>query len=130
MKKLVALVSIFGVTLGMGIMCLSPVVGAVDDIYNCTDPANATTVICQEQGRANGKSLTSMIPTVINIMLYALGAISVIMVIVGGIRYTTSAGNDAAVKKAKDTIMYAVIGVVVALLAYAVVNLVVKVFTL
>ncbi len=64
----------------------------------------------------------SIFTTVVNVMLFIIGAISVIMLIFGGIRYTTSAGNAAAVTAAKNTIMYAIIGLVVAFLAFAVVN--------
>lgn len=64
----------------------------------------------------------SIFTTVVNIMLFIIGAISVVMLIFGGIRYTTSAGNSAAVTGAKNTIMYAIIGLVVAFLAFAVVN--------
>jgi multisubunit Na+/H+ antiporter MnhB subunit len=60
--------------------------------------------------------------TVINILLFVIGAISVVMLIVGGIRYTISAGDSNAVTGAKNTILYAVIGLVVAFLAYAIVN--------
>ncbi len=58
-------------------------------------------------------------------MLFVLGAAAVIMIVIGGIRYTVSGGDSSAVKGAKDTILYAVIGVVVALLAYAIVNFVI-----
>jgi hypothetical protein len=50
------------------------------------------------------------------------------MIIYGGIRYTTSAGDSSHVKAAKDTILYAVVGLVVAILAYAIVNFVVGAF--
>jgi len=46
----------------------------------------------------------------------------VIMLIWGGIRYTTSAGNSANVTAAKNTIMYAIIGLIIAFLAFAIVN--------
>ena len=62
--------------------------------------------------------------TITNVALYVIGAISVLMLIYGGIRYTVSAGNSTAVSEAKNTIMYAIIGIVVALLAYAIVNFV------
>lgn len=62
--------------------------------------------------------------TVINIALYFIGAISVLMIIIGGVRYTMSAGNEKAVGAAKNTILYAVVGLVVALLAFAIVNFV------
>ena len=46
------------------------------------------------------------------------------MLIYGGIRYTVSGGESAAVTSAKNTILYAIIGIIVALLAYAIVNFV------
>lgn len=64
----------------------------------------------------------SIFTTIVNVMLFIIGAISVIMLIWGGIRYTTSGGASAAVTSAKNTIMYAIIGLVVAFLAFAVVN--------
>lgn len=62
---------------------------------------------------------------IVNVLLFIIGAISVIMLIIGGIRYTTSGGNQQSVEAAKNTILYAIIGLVVAILAYAVVKWVV-----
>ena len=62
--------------------------------------------------------------TITNVLLFLIGAISVIMLIIGGIRYTISGGDSSQVTAAKNTILYAVVGIVVALLAYAVVNFV------
>lgn len=64
----------------------------------------------------------SIFTTIVNILLFIIGAISVIMLIIGGIRYTVSGGDAAAVTAAKNTILYAIIGLVVAFLAFAVVN--------
>lgn len=64
-----------------------------------------------------------------DVMLFLIGAISVIMLIIGGVRYVLSGGESAKVSEAKNTILYAVIGVVVAILAYAVVNFVVTSFS-
>ncbi len=66
----------------------------------------------------------SIFTKVVNIMLFIIGAVAVIMLIYGGIRYTISGGNDTEVKAAKNTILYAIVGIVVAFLAYAVVNFV------
>lgn len=63
--------------------------------------------------------------TVVNVLLFIIGAVSVIMLIWGGIRYTTSGGNANSVTSAKNTIMYAIIGLVVAIFAFAIVNWVV-----
>lgn len=66
--------------------------------------------------------------TVTNVLLFIIGAISVIMLIIGGIRYVVSGGDSGAVTSAKNTILYAVVGIVVAILAYALVNFVVTSF--
>lgn len=60
-----------------------------------------------------------------NTAMFILGALAVIMLIFGGIKYTLSGGNAESVKNAKNTILYAVIGIVVAVLAFAAVNFVV-----
>ena len=70
----------------------------------------------------------SVFQTVTNVMLFLIGAISVVMLIYGGIRYTISQGDSTAVTNAKNTIMYAVIGIVIAILAFAIVNFVVTTF--
>jgi hypothetical protein len=76
----------------------------------------------------DGTSLESRIQTIVNILLFILGAIAVIMIIIGGIRYTTSNGDASAITSAKNTILYAVVGLVVAILAYAIVNFILASF--
>lgn len=66
--------------------------------------------------------------TVSNVLLFIIGAVSVIMLIIGGIRYTVSMGDSSAVTSAKNTILYSIIGLVVAILAYAAVNFVITSF--
>jgi hypothetical protein len=77
----------------------------------------------------DGDSVPNLVKNVINLMLVALGFVAVIMIIIGGIRYTTSNGDSNQTKAAKDTIMYAVIGLVVAIMAFAIVNFVLDFFT-
>ena len=76
--------------------------------------------------KLNGTPATvgSIINSVTNILFWLVGVASVIALIVGGLQYITSAGDPGRTKTAKDTIMYAVIGLVVAILAYAIVNFV------
>ena len=62
-----------------------------------------------------------LIKKVVNLLLWAIGIVSVIMIIIGGIRYATSNGDSNQVTAAKNTIMYAVIGLVIAIFAYAIV---------
>lgn len=68
------------------------------------------------------------VSTVVNILLFIIGTVSVIMIILGGLRYVLSNGDSTQITNAKNTILYAVIGLVVALLAYAIVNFVVSQF--
>ena len=65
-----------------------------------------------------------LIKKVVNLLLWAIGIVSVIMMIIGGFRYATSNGDSNQVSAAKNTIMYAVIGLVIAIFAYAIVNFV------
>lgn len=84
----------------------------------CNSSGSANNPICQNQG----DSAESLIKTIINVLLFIVGAAAVIMLIWGGIRYVTSAGNAAGVTGAKNTIVYAIVGLVVATLAYAIVQ--------
>ncbi len=79
-------------------------------------------------GTEDGCSGDGIFKTITNVMLFVIGAVSVIMLIIGGIRYTVSNGDSTAVQNAKNTIMYAIIGIIVALIAFAVVNFVVTSF--
>lgn len=67
----------------------------------------------------------STISTPISWAFWLLAAISVIMIIVGGIKYVTSQGNQQQLQSAKSTILYAVVGLLVAIAARAIVQLVV-----
>ncbi len=82
---------------------------------------DSNTQICT----ANTNLLGGILKNVINVMLYLAGAIAVIMVVVGGIRYITSDGDPGAASKAKNTIIYALVGIVVASMSYAIVNFVI-----
>lgn len=62
---------------------------------------------------------------VTNTILYIVGVIAVIMLIIGGIRYVTSGGDSKKVTDAKNTVLYAIIGLIIAFLAFAIVNFVI-----
>lgn len=79
-------------------------------------------------GGSNATPLPTVIKNIVNVLLYFIGVLSVIMIIYGGFRYVTSAGDTSAVASAKNTILYAVVGVVVAGLAYAIVNFAISAF--
>jgi len=75
---------------------------------------------------ADSRNIGSILTSIVNILLFLVGAVSVIMIVLGGFRYVISAGDQNAVTAAKNTILYAVIGLVVAFLGSAAVNFIVS----
>lgn len=71
-------------------------------------------------------SLQSTIADVFTIVFGILGALSVLIITIAGLQYIFSSGDPAKTAKAKDTIMYAVIGLVVAIFAVTIINFVIK----
>ena len=69
--------------------------------------------------------LMGSIKGIINAVISVLGVVCVVVMISGGVNYMTSSGDTGKVKKAKDTILYGLIGLVVCVLAFAIVNFVV-----
>jgi hypothetical protein len=104
---------------------------SIDDGINSTTAPGDRTCLVLEDGESCGDgsgNQTPLFQTIANVLLFIIGAISVIMLIIGGIRYTISNGDSGAITNAKNTILYAIIGVIVALLAFAIVNFVVGSF--
>ena len=91
---------------------------AVSDLSKCKTGDNAINSASNEQ------DLMKMVNTIINVIIGVIGFVAVVVIILGGVQYTTSAGDPGKVKKAKDTILYGIIGLVVAILAFAIVNFV------
>lgn len=109
--------------LALGVSAYSPVAqtaSAAD--LTIQDGANSAKGTGQSDNLFTGDN--PVFKTITNAALFLIGAISVLMLIYGGIRYTLSAGDSKAVTDAKNTILYAIIGIIVALLAYAIVNFV------
>ena len=69
------------------------------------------------------------VTTITNVLLFVVGALSVIMLIIGGLRYVVSGGNASAVTAAKNTVLYAIVGLIVAFLAYSIINFVLGTLT-
>lgn len=124
MKYMKQLVLSLALLAGVGVASLAPVasVSAVEVFDQCEDLQD--NAVCDGQN----DSATNMIQIVINTALLVLGMVAVIVIIVGGIRYSTSSGNSTHVKEAKDTIIYAVVGLVVAVISYSIVNFVIDWF--
>lgn len=117
MKKLILNIVAVALTVaGLGsIATLSPAAYAVagDQFIGDITPGDAV------RG-----DLTDLIKNVINIVLGVVGILAVVMMIMGGISFITSQGDAGKVTKARNTILYGVVGLIVALLAFAIVNFV------
>jgi TRAP-type C4-dicarboxylate transport system permease small subunit len=71
-------------------------------------------------------TLVSNITNILNGIIAVLGLVCVVVIIIGGVNYMTSSGDAGKVKKAKDTILYGLIGLIVCVLAFALVNFVIS----
>lgn len=73
-----------------------------------------------------GDTFSSSFQGILNAVIGVLALVAVVVMIVGGVSYMTSSGDTGKVKKAKDTILYGLIGLVVCVLAFAIVNFVIS----
>ena len=69
----------------------------------------------------------ALIPRLINLLLFIVGILAIVFLIFGGIRYVISGGDKSKVDAAKNTILYAIVGLIVAILGYAIINWVIGV---
>ena len=88
----------------------------------------ASTITKPELGQVGGGSkddLDKGVQNIVNAIIGILGVVAVVVIIYGGVQYMTSSGDSGKVKKAKDTILYGVIGLVICALAFAITNFVI-----
>ena len=100
---------------------------------NCTDATTASDPLtagasCSQGGsqKDNLFGQGGIFTIIANTLIFLVGAISVIFLIIGGLRYVVSNGDSKNVTAAKDTILYAIIGVVVAVVSFALIQFVIK----
>lgn len=122
MRKLKILICGLAAMFGVVTLGMAPVMAA-DEICS-----SLTGELAEVAGCGNTTTADTLAGKVINVLLYVVGILAVVMIIWAGLTMTTSAGDAAKATKAKNTMIYAVAGLVVAILAYAIVNFVVKKF--
>jgi hypothetical protein len=79
---------------------------------------------CASVDAGSDEDINALIETVINIFSLIVGIVAVIMIIVAGLKYITSGGDSGNVTGAKNTILYAVIGLIIVALAQVIVRFV------
>lgn len=120
-KKIIYLLSVIGL-IGVFLTPATALAAPVNVFPGGSCQGN--TKVCGSSGTTS--SLFTIIKNVINVLLLAAGIIAVIMIIIGGINYTISSGDNAKVASAKNTVLYAIIGLIVASLSFAVVNFIIS----
>lgn len=105
-------------------MLVTVPVGAASDIATQACSVDPSAAICADID--NDSQLTTMATNIINTALMIVGVLAVAMIIFSGISYVTSAGDKAKTTKAKNTLIYSIVGLVVAISAYAIVNFVIS----
>lgn len=87
-----------------------------------TGTQNAST--CSDSSGVDNGSITTLASKIVNIFSIIVGAVSIIMIIFGGFRYITSGGQSDKVGNAKNTLIYAIIGLIIVALAQLIVHFV------
>ncbi|MCJ1967249.1 pilin [Candidatus Nanosynbacter sp. TM7-075] len=100
----------------------TPVVSAANGINICSEE-NENSVYCKNKD-SGGDQVGGIIKTIVEVLLMAVGAISIIMIVIGGILFALSSGDAQKAAKARSTILYAVVGLIVSVFASAIVNFV------
>lgn len=96
----------------------------INTIKNLLNKIAADIEIKKVDAPKGPNDIGSVVKNITNVLMTVVGIAAVIMIIVGGLMYITSAGDTEKTKRAKDTILYAVIGLIIAILSFAIVSFV------
>jgi hypothetical protein len=145
MKRIIVLVTVLGFVMNMSLLspvfAADPLPGAPAAVIDCTDPTSGCSkkeAACNGSGgswsahgsetgtcsSSDSRTVNSTLRQVMNILFYVSGSIAILMIIIGGVRYVVSAGDQSAVTGAKNTVMYSMIGLVVIVISAALVSFV------
>lgn len=125
MKKVVLnVIAAVLMTVGLGGVAMISPAYAADNIKDCVGKVDCDAIKGDSEGVFGENDLMGTLTTIINVIVGMVGFVAVAMIVMGGISYATSQGDAAKTKKAMNTILYGVVGLVVALLAFAIVNFV------
>ncbi len=113
MRRLLSLLLISSF-LAIPFLAVSPVHAQFDPFADICDPSTADAAACSTNGKDDPLSGSDgLIMKAVMILSYATGAAAVIMVILGGLKFITANGDANSVSSARNTVLYALIGIVV-----------------
>lgn len=123
LKRILQKLKFAAIALGVtGVLVGAPAVSFAAPV-DVLDKCDSQSKVCADRDDPKN-TLPELLKSIINLLLMVIGIISVIMIIIGGFRYTTSGGDAGQTKSARDTIIYAVVGLVIAVMSFAIVNFV------
>lgn len=120
---------LFSLVLLVGIMLPTGAVAA-EEVLNPVCVNNPTATLCQENNNAQTQDSNSIfgangiLTKAVRLLSVVVGVAAVIMIIVGGFQYVMASGDPSNVTNAKNTILYAIIGLIVAVLAQGIISFV------
>lgn len=122
MKKILKTIPlIITAILGINTLLLTPTYA--DDI--CSNDQVPADVRAASGCGGDVNEFPDAVQNIVSAIIVVMGIVAVIFIVVGGVQYITSSGDAAKTKKAKDTILYACIGLIISALAFAIVNFVI-----
>lgn len=127
MTKYLKLLLVSIVSAGVMAFALAPSASAFT-LFGDACEGNSDATVCQDS-RGGGNPIygpNGAIATVVNILSFIIGVAAIIVIIVAGIQYMLSTGDATKVNNAKNAILYAVVGLVIAVAARFIVTLVIN----
>ena len=133
-KKLALSFQALILVLSLGSTALAPALAGTAMAADCSQGVSGGLTAGADCSRAAGTSTDlfgtgGVFQTIANTLIFLVGAIAVLFLIIGGLRYVISNGDPKAVEAAKNTILYAIIGIIVSILSFAAVSFVISTFS-
>ena len=129
MKKLTKIITAIVAVVLAGSLVAAPAFADTNDPF--CDPAMGEeawkAMGCDGGSNTDAGTAVDVVVNIITVIISILGIVAVVVLIIGGIGYMTSSGDSAKVKRARDTILYAIIGLVICALAFGIVNFAVSI---
>lgn len=124
--KLTSLIAAIVATLSFSALAITPVfaTGECSDICSCSTVTEAAKAAygCKNTDQGSEADFSNALQGILNGVISSLGLVAVIVIVIGGVMYMTSNGDAGKLQKAKNTILYAAIGLIICVLSFAITN--------
>lgn len=117
-NKIIKIITIIAIVIS-GLFLVANEPAFADNACNKLDPSNPAYQI-YDCGSGTNDKIGNVVGNIISAVIGILGLVAVVFIVMGGVQYMTSAGDTTKTKKAKDTILYACIGLAIAALAFTI----------